>query len=110
MLLARLAGRASDFGIRRALGASKGEIFLQAICETGIIGMLGGCISLPLVQLGVMVIRAQQVDFSELATIPPEGFLGVVITALVIGVTVGVIPALRVCRLSPAAIIKSGAW
>lgn len=109
MLLARLAGRASDFGIRRALGASKGEIFLQAICETGIIGMLGGCISLPLVQLGVMVIRAQQVDFSELATIPPEGFLGVLVVALVIGVTVGIIPALRVCRLSPATIIKSGA-
>ena len=110
MLLARFTRRASDFGVRRALGASQSQIFLQAIFETGLIGMLGGFLSLPLVQLGVMVIRAQKVDFSELATIPLEWFLGIVISDLVIGVTVGVIPALRICHLPPAKVIKSGSY
>ena len=39
LMLAKIAGRAGDISVRRALGASRRAIFMQCLIETGVIGL-----------------------------------------------------------------------
>src|SRR5690606_10997221 len=42
LLLAKFLRRSSEIGVRRALGASRAEIFKQCLVEAGTIGLAGG--------------------------------------------------------------------
>ena len=39
LMLARFSARANDFGVRRALGATRSDIFLQCLSETAVVGV-----------------------------------------------------------------------
>lgn len=106
MMLARFNRRRLDFGIRRTLGASKRHIFVQAIVESGLIGVIGGAISLPLTALGIALIRMQQIDFAPLVSLHPVEVLWVSLGAVLIGVVIGIIPAWRVCQVAPSLAVK----
>ena len=42
LMLAKFLRRAGELGVRRALGASKREVFMQLLVESGVIGLAGG--------------------------------------------------------------------
>ena len=44
LLLAKFSSRARDLALRRALGASRSQIFLQCVTETLLIGLIGGVV------------------------------------------------------------------
>src|SRR6185312_9905270 len=46
LLLAKCLRRSPEIGVRRALGASKREIFAQFLVEAGTIGLAGGALGL----------------------------------------------------------------
>src|SRR5881275_1327995 len=46
LLLAKFSVRAAEIGVRRALGASRGEIFHQCLIETSVVGLVGGLLGL----------------------------------------------------------------
>ena len=58
LMLARFAGRSGGYAIRRALGASRRDIFLQCMAETVVVGALGGALGLALTALGLAGQRA----------------------------------------------------
>jgi putative ABC transport system permease protein len=58
LMLARFAGRAAELGVRRALGASRWNIFCQCMIETVLVGLLGGVLGLGLTALGQASERA----------------------------------------------------
>ncbi len=58
LMLARFSARAGDYGIRRALGATRSDIFLQCLTETAVVGVLGGLLGLALTALGLAANRA----------------------------------------------------
>ncbi len=47
LMLARFAGRSAGYAIRRALGASRLDVFLQCMVETTVVGVLGGALDWP---------------------------------------------------------------
>ncbi|KOQ78086.1 hypothetical protein ABW45_07985 [Stenotrophomonas maltophilia] len=106
MMLARFNRRRMDFGVRRTLGASKRSIFAQAIVESGLIGLIGGAISLPLTVAGIALIRMQQIDFAPLVSLHPVEVLWVSLAAVLIGILIGIIPAWRVCQVAPSLAVK----
>ena len=53
LLLAKFLRRSGEIGVRRALGASRGEIFKQCLVEAGAIGLVGGVLGLGLALLGL---------------------------------------------------------
>ncbi len=58
LLLARSAARRSESAIRRALGASRSRILLEALVESGIIGLMGAAAGLAAAWAGLDLVRA----------------------------------------------------
>jgi len=54
LLLAKFLQRASEIGVRRALGASRSAIFQQFLVEAGTVGLAGGLLALPLTWVGTL--------------------------------------------------------
>lgn len=107
LMLARFSGRAAELGVRRALGASRRDIFLQCVTETAIVGLLGGIIGLALTafglagQRGLHNVTGGVVAVSQLTSL----HLGMVLITLVlaVGTTVcaGLYPGWRASRVQP---------
>jgi putative ABC transport system permease protein len=106
LLAARFLRRQGEVAVRRALGASRRQIFIQHLVETGFLGLLGGLLALPLTWLGLWIVRMQPVGYADAAEFSPSVFLILLALSLVVGVVVGILPAWRVCRQPPALQIK----
>ncbi len=105
LLLGKFLARANEVGVRRALGATRGDIFLQYIIECELVGILGGIIGLLLSIGGIAVLNswlktvAQRADFFRLDA--PMILLSVGLSLLA-ALVAGVYPAWRTSRLAPA--------
>jgi putative ABC transport system permease protein len=108
LLAARFLRRQGDVAIRRALGASRRSVFLQHLVETGLLGLIGGVLALPLTWLGLWIVRMQPVSYADAAKFSPGVFGVLFALSLIVGLLVGILPAWRVCRLPPALQIKLG--
>lgn len=101
LLLARSAGRAREFAVRRALGASRIEIIRQVITESVILSLAGGLLGLFVAKFGLTaVLRAAPESLPRVEEIGVS--LPVLVFALVIsaaaGILFGLIPALKYSR------------
>ncbi len=106
ILLGKFLARAPEIGVRRALGASRGQIFAQHLVECATIGLAGATLGLILAPLGLALVDRL---FDE----PFEFRLDVTLFGLAIGLALcsaliaGVYPAWRVCRTQPALHLKT---
>jgi putative ABC transport system permease protein len=108
LLAARFLRRQADVTIRRALGASRRNVFAQHLVETAVLGLLGGVLALPLTWLGLWIVRMQPVAYADAAQFSPSAFAALLLLSLAVGLVVGILPAWRVCRQPPAMQIKLG--
>src|SRR6266446_972350 len=101
LLLARSTGRAREFAIRAALGASPARVIRQLLSESVLLGIAGGCIGLLLAKLGVGVLLATLATnvprSEEIALDSPVLFYTLGISVLT-GIVFGLIPALKTLR------------
>jgi len=107
LMLAKFGSRAGELGVRRALGGSSTDIFLQCLTETALIGLVGGILGTGLTALGLAIDRAllapgaQSVQLDSLTTID-GGMLAIILAVAVVStVGVGLFPAWRASRLHP---------
>lgn len=108
LLLAKFSGKAAEIGLRRALGASKIELFKQHIIEAGCIGLLGGIVGLGLAWLGLQGVKTLYGDFvNNLATLDFNMMLLALALAIVSSVLAGLYPTWRACNIAPASQLKS---
>jgi putative ABC transport system permease protein len=90
--------RRSEIGLRRALGATKGQIRIQFLSEAILLALAGGAAG---VILGAAATAIYAHAKSEAIVIPPEAWAGGLGATLVIGAVAGLLPAIRAARLSP---------
>jgi putative ABC transport system permease protein len=90
--------RRSEIGLRRALGATRGQIRAQFLAEATLLSAAGGVAG---VLLGAAATTAYARLHGEPAVIPAEAWAGGLVAALVIGALAGLLPAVRAARLSP---------
>ncbi|HET6431742.1 ABC transporter permease [Dyella sp.] len=107
LLLAKFLRRGGEIGVRRALGATRGSIFLQCLTESGVIGMLGGILGLALTLLGLWLVRQQPVEYADIVALNVPMFLLTVALAIVAALLAGVVPAMRASRIPPALQLKT---
>jgi putative ABC transport system permease protein len=90
--------RRSEIGLRRALGATRGDIRLQFLAEAILLAVLGGAAGV--VAGGVATaIYAHAKGWATV--VPPLAWGGGLAAALIIGALAGLLPALKAARMSP---------
>ncbi|MNM36335.1 Macrolide export ATP-binding/permease protein MacB [compost metagenome] len=107
LLLAKFMSRSSEFGIRRALGATRAAIFAQCIWESAALGALGGIMGAPLAALGIFLVRRLPVDYANQLSISWPLLIISLALAIISSIAAGALPAWRVSRVSPQLQIKT---
>lgn len=90
--------RRREIGLRRALGASRGQIRSQFLTESVALSGLGG---LGGILIGVLATAGYAAYQGWPPVIPPLALLGGLGGALLIGMVAGVYPSIRASRLTP---------
>lgn len=90
--------RRQEIGLRRALGATKGQIRTQFLAEAILLALAGGAAG-DIAGGAATAIYAHAKGWP--IVIPPEAWVGGLGAALLIGAVAGLLPAIRAARLSP---------
>lgn len=90
--------RRAEIGLRRSLGATRGQIRLQFLAESLLLSALGGIGG---AVLGIAVTTVYATTQSWPPVVPAWSSAGGVAATLLIGAVAGLYPAIRAARLSP---------
>jgi putative ABC transport system permease protein len=99
--------RTREIGVRKAIGASDGQIVRQFLSEAGVIGLLGGVSGLFLGWIAsVIANRLLEASDLNLFLVTPRLAIGAVVFAIVLGLVSGLYPSLHAARLQPVAALR----
>jgi putative ABC transport system permease protein len=90
--------RRQEIGLRRALGATRGQIRIQFLSEAILLALAGGAVG---VAAGVVATAVYAHVKGWEVVIPPEAWAGGLGAAVAIGALAGLLPAIRAARMSP---------
>ncbi len=90
--------RRPEIGLRRSLGATRGQIRVQFLAESLLLSVLGGVTGV-LLGLGVTALYASTQGWPTVVPLWAAG--GGLLATLLIGAVAGLYPAMRAARLSP---------
>lgn len=104
IMLIGVLERRSEIGLRRSLGATKGQIRTQFLSEAILLSLLGGAAG---VAAGAIttVIYASTKHWT--AVVPTSAWAGGLGAALIIGAIAGLLPAVRAARMSPTEALRT---
>jgi len=104
IMLISVLERRSEIGLRRALGATKGQIRAQFLAESILLAVIGG-------GGGVLAGAAATAVYANskgwAVVIPLEAWSGGITSAILIGALAGLMPAVRASRLPPAVALRT---
>jgi putative ABC transport system permease protein len=104
MMLASVAQRTKEVGIRMAVGATPGAVQTQFLGEAALLSLLGGLLGVPLSIGGTFLI--EPLVGWHLST-PVDAAAVAVVFSAVVGIIFGYFPAWRAARLDPIAALHS---
>ena len=120
LLLAKFLNSAAITGVRRALGASRRQIFAQHLTEVGLLASVGAVLGLGLGALGLWGVHALYASgygfsstagdrggYQELTHFDLSTVVWAVVLAVLSAFLAGLYPAWRIGRVAPAVSLKS---
>jgi putative ABC transport system permease protein len=104
IMLIGVLERRSEIGLRRALGATKGQIRTQFLAEAILLSLFGGAVG---IVAGVLATAVYASAKQWTIVVPLLAWAGGLGAALVIGALAGLLPAVRAARLSPTEALRT---
>ena len=96
--------RRSEIGLRRALGATKGQIRTQFLSEAILLALAGGAAG---VAAGGIATTVYATTKHWTVVIPTQAWAGGITAAIAIGALAGLLPAIRAASLSPTEALRT---
>ncbi|MDH0449838.1 ABC transporter permease [Shewanella sp. GD04112] len=107
LLLSKFLRRAPEIGVRRAIGASQGQIFAQHMVEVSLMGLFGGLLGLAWAWGSLMLLTKKFDLEASLTHLDTSMWLIAPMIAILAAVVAGIYPAWRVCTTNPSVYLKS---
>jgi putative ABC transport system permease protein len=98
VMLISFSDRRYEIGLRKAMGASDGEILTQFLLEACVLAAIGASLG---TFVGAAVCKALSSNFPYGLVVNPVGLAVAWVVALLLALTFGMYPAIRASRLSP---------
>src|SRR5271165_4341671 len=111
LLLARSTGRAREFAIRTALGASPGRVVRQLLTESILLAMAGGALGLLIAAWGTQAaikVLPEALPRADEIHIDGRVLLFAIAVSLIAGILFGLVPAFRTSRTDIHETLKEG--
>jgi putative ABC transport system permease protein len=112
IMLVAVAERTRELGLRKAVGATNRDLFVQLLCETVVITMVAGAAGVALGAGIIAVMRAMRNSAERAQFLMPDTRLSADLTLVSflvlvgVGIAAGIAPARRAARLDPAVSLR----
>jgi len=103
IMLVSVTERTREIGIRKALGARKGDVLRQFLIESSTMSLVGGIFG---VVGGIVVAKTVTLLIGMPSVVSPWSVLTGLVIALSVGIFFGVYPARRAANLDPIAALR----
>ncbi len=104
IMLVSVTERTREIGVRKAIGARRGDIIFQFLTEAVVLTGLGGLLGM---MLGWLVSLAAHFAFPDLPTVVPLWAAGLgIVVSVGIGLFFGIWPASKAARLDPVEALR----
>jgi len=100
IMLASIAQRVREIGLRKAVGATTAAVFTQILVESVVIGVLGGVAGL-IVSYGFVQLLADLTPTGNMPVITVEAMIMAFAFSAGVGLLAGLIPAIKASKLDP---------
>ena len=100
IMLASITERVREIGIRKAIGATDADVFIQIIVESVVIAILGGIAGL-VASYGLVQVLVWVSPTENTPVITVDAMIVAVFFSIMVGILAGIIPAIKAARLSP---------
>src|SRR5271170_4296162 len=111
LLLARSTGRAREFAIRAALGASRTRVIRQLLTESILLATAGGALGLALANWGtqaVLAVLPEAIPRADQIGLDVNVLLFTLGISVLTGILFGLVPALKIARPDLQETLKEG--
>lgn len=110
LLLSKFLGKSAEIGVRQALGAHKGSLFIQHVIEAGFIGLLGGILGLGVAAVGlegIKILLGSDLMVTDWIQLNTEVAAVTIVVAISATIFSGLYPIWRACNVNPAIHLKT---
>jgi putative ABC transport system permease protein len=102
---------AREYGVLRANGMTRGQLWRYTLVQTGVMGTIAGVLALPigvlLAWVLVYVINVRSFGWTMQFSILPSELLTAFMVALVASLLAGIYPAYKLAQIPPARAVRS---
>src|SRR5262249_31350556 len=108
IMLVSVTERTREIGLRKSIGATRGDIFLQFLLEAVVLSLIGGGVGAAIGIALTAVAHGAGAAFVRPAPGPHLGILALaVVFSLLVGTVFGTYPALRAGRMDPVEALRA---
>jgi putative ABC transport system permease protein len=103
LMLLSVSHRRHEIGLRRAVGARRGDVGRQFLIESLVVALVGGTAGLALAAVAAPVMNALDLGHARPGVMP---FALSFLACAIVGVLAGILPARRAVRVDPATTLR----